>query len=220
MSGWDDDEPAAPAPTIKKESAATSGWADDDGWGSSAPAAAPKAAAADDGWGATTGGDDWGSGSASSSNNNNNRSNNSSSWGGSRPSISAQSMNKGWSVSGGNKRESTDGGSRSGDHSSMNGSSKGGSNPAKLSIPGQIFVDKLTVDVTVTDLRSTFGRFGKITRVTIDYKFDDDRAFAWLSYENELSVDVSSYQPVKIFNYLTANTESDFCNQWTQTKEP
>lgn len=193
MSGWDDDEPAAP-PVVKKEPAAA-GWGDDDGWGSSAPASAPKAAPADDGWGSTAGGDDWGSSSTSTSSNNNRSSSygNNSSWGGSRPTISAQSMNKGWSVSGGNKRESNDGGSR-GDHANMNGSSRSGSsNPAKLSIPGQMFVDKLSVDVTVTDLRSTFGRFGKITRVTIDYKFDDDKAFAWLSYENELSVEVSDW---------------------------
>lgn len=39
----------------------------------------------------------------------------------------------------------------------------GGSDPGELSIPGHIFIDELTVDVTIMDLRSTFGRFGKMT---------------------------------------------------------
>lgn len=84
----------------------------------------------------------------------------------------------------GPKRDSD---SRNQDTSSMNGTKN---HSSKLSIPGQIFVEKLSIDATVTDLRSTFGRFGKITRITIDYKFEDDKAFAWLSFENELSVEV------------------------------
>lgn len=189
MSGWDDDEwgsaPAAPVKKesvpVKAESAVSSGW-DDDGWGSSGTTAtsASKSSSVDDGWGSSSAGDGWGSGSGTS---NNNRSSSTSSWGGNRPSISAQSMNKGWSVSG-PKRDSDN---RSQDTPSMNGTKN---HSSRLTIPGQIFVDKLSIDATVTDLRSTFGRFGKITRITIDYKFEDDRAFAWLSFENELSVEV------------------------------
>lgn len=193
MSGWDDDEwgstPAAPVKKesvpVKTESAVSSGW-DDDGWGSSSATtttatSTSKSSSVDDGWGSTSTGDGWGSSSGAS---NSRSSGNNSSWGGNRPSISAQSMNKGWSVSGA-KRESSD--NRNQDTSSMNGTKN---HSSRLNIPGQIFVDKLSIDATVTDLRSTFGRFGKITRITIDYKFDDDKAFAWLSFENELSVEV------------------------------
>ena len=204
MSGWSDDEGDKKPVIVKSEPAASSsGWNDDDGWGSTSTTTTKSttaAAAPDDAWGA---GEDWGSSSNNNSSNRSNSHSNNNSFG-SRPSISAQSMNKGWSVSGG-KRESTDGGSRGGDHSAMNGGSKGGSsNPSKLSIPGQIFVDKLSVDVTITDLRSTFGRFGKITRVTVDYKFDDDKAFAWLSYENELSIEVITFLDWRLISLITS----------------
>jgi hypothetical protein len=54
-----------------------------------------------------------------------------------------------------------------------------------------IIVDKMSSDTSVMDIRSAFGRYGKITRIVLDYQFDEDKLYCWLDYEVQDSVDVS-----------------------------
>lgn len=52
-------------------------------------------------------------------------------------------------------------------------------------------IDKLSVDTLASDIRSHFGRFGVITRLVLDYRFEEDRVNCWLDFEKPESVDVS-----------------------------
>lgn len=140
-----------------------------DDWGdepttTSAPAAASSN---DDGWGSTT---------ASTPT----PATNSYSGGSQRPS---------WGARGGSSWGNN--GSTGGDNADDNG---GPPPKARVSIPAQIEIDKFPVTTSNLELKHRFGRYGRISRLVIDYRYDEGRggrAFAWLDYEKELSAEVS-----------------------------
>ena len=149
-----------------------------DPWGSAAPAAA------DDGWGSSTtsssaGGawgstskpatDGWGSSSNNSKPNNNRNSGFTSSYG-------PKGGNSGWGAS----------------TTSNNSKPEGGGGKSRVNIPSMLILEKLPCDTTSADLKAHFGRFGKITRIVTDTRYEENRCQAWMDFENAVSADVSA----------------------------
>jgi len=55
-----------------------------------------------------------------------------------------------------------------------------------------LVIDKMHPETQISDIRSMFGRFGKIIRVIFDYQFDEDKVYCWLDYERQDSAEVCS----------------------------
>ena len=150
------------------------GWGDstDDGWGSSTTSAsgsssAPTAASSSGGWG-SGGGSDWGSGGGGGSS-------------GGRPSTGGRGARNGGSSWG----------TKPGWGAGIADSSAPKERTGNLRVQSMVTVDRLSVDTLATDIRGHFGRFGVITRLVLDYRFDEDRVSCWLDFEKQESVEVS-----------------------------
>lgn len=147
------------------------GWGDtaDDGWGASSTttAAAPSSGNnASSAWGSSSGGSsEWGSGSGRSSTGGGAR-NGSSTWG-SKP---------GWAAG------------------VASSSAPKERNQSGLRMQSMLTIEKMSVDTLATDIRSHFGRFGTITRLVLDYRFEEDRVNCWLDFEKQETCEVS-YRP-------------------------
>lgn len=141
----------------------SSSTAADDGWGSSTTTTSNNS-----GWGASAkpANDGWGG----NSNNNNSRQNNRNS--GISSNYGPKGGSSGWGASSSSKPE-------------------GETKRTRVNIPSQLLLEKLPSDTQCADLKSHFGRFGKITRIVMDYRFEEDKCFAWMDFENVISADVS-----------------------------
>lgn len=98
----------------------------------------------------------------------------------------------GWSSGGGDRRQSNGPSySRNGTSSSWgNAPSSSTSGKARLQVVSMLTIDKMPVDTSVTDIRQHFGRYGKISRIVVDYQFVEDKVSCFLDFEKEEVLDV------------------------------
>lgn len=149
-------------------------WGDtgDDGWGSSSTTTTPAASTNNNsssgggGWGGGGGGSDWGGSGRTSSGGD----------GGGR---------------GGGRNGSTWGKKPGWGSGLADGPAAKEGRPANLRLQSQVTIEKMSVDTLASDIRSNFGRFGIITRLVLDYRFEEDRVNCWLDFEKPESAEVS-----------------------------
>ncbi|KAI1282122.1 hypothetical protein HDE_13147 [Halotydeus destructor] len=133
----------------------------------------PVTATAQGSWGQAKDGDAWKTGSTTAASGGDDDLN----WGNPSGATSTPSHNR--TSSGWSSNKPTPGGSTEGSFSSK----------SRVSIPCHIEFEKLAVGVQLDDLRNKFGRYGKISRLVVDYRFEEERAFAWLDYVEEKSIE-------------------------------
>lgn len=132
-------------------------------------------------------------------------------WGGSSR-TSTTAATTGWTGNGGGSsvRGGRGGGSSGdGNGSFQNNNSTWGSKPGwgqgsgsatiikdkgPIQMASMLKVEKMSVDTTHSDIRTHFGRFGTITRLVLEYRFDEERVNCFLDFEKAESAEVSRFK--------------------------
>ena len=186
----------------------------DDGWGdtpvstnNSSTSGPPAKKVKTDDWA-----DDWGNESASANNNTSQAKESKTSdwgsddWGGSSSTTSASTTpaSGGW-TGGGGSSEWGGGGSGGGNRPPRNNNSSWGSKPGwgqgsssatiikdkgPIQMASMLKIEKMSVDTTHSDIRTHFGRFGTITRLVLEYRFDEERVNCFMDYQKADSAEV------------------------------